>query len=277
MVAAVGSKSFIYEPLSVDTMAPGSAMKAAYETETKDRFARMGLAGVADKKQFGAESLFPKMGYGLNLLLKILGTGNIDALKPAGYVGQPAQRYLKIAWGYSKDVDGEIAALKAAKQPVPKELSDLQQVRAGLSAQLDPFITGLVVDAFLGDALDPPEQRKLIPPLITFCHTFVAAMLARAGTDPALSETERTGLKGMKSATRDEKQEVFAKWRNLHFSRAVKDAVGRGVRYAGMGRAHLDYLRAEGLPANSHPHDITGQGIAAAELLTKNLAASVKP
>ena len=34
---------------------------------------------------------------------------NITALKPAGYIGQPAQRYLKIAWGYGKDVPAQLA------------------------------------------------------------------------------------------------------------------------------------------------------------------------
>ena len=277
VVRAVGSTSFIYEPLSVDTMAPGSSMKAAYETENKDRFARMGVAGVADKQQFGAESLFPKMGYGLNLLVPILSSGKLDDLKPGAYVGQPAQRYLKIAWGYSKDVGADIAALKAAKKKVPKELKDLQKLQKSLSGQLDGFLTSLVVDAYLGDALDTPAGKKLIPALITFCQRFVSAMLARAATDDALSNTERTDLKAMKKGSNSEKQGVFDKWRNLHFSHAVRDAAKRGVRYAGMGRAHMDYLIAEGIPANSRTYDMTGKDIADYDQLTKNLAASVKP
>ena len=55
---AVGSTSFIYEPFSTDVLTPGSAMEAAYDLETKDRCARLGVARVADKRQFGAESLY---------------------------------------------------------------------------------------------------------------------------------------------------------------------------------------------------------------------------
>ena len=65
----VGSQSFIYEPFSSDNLADGTAMKATYEAENQDKFAEAGVDGVADKQQFGAESLYPKMGYGMTLAL----------------------------------------------------------------------------------------------------------------------------------------------------------------------------------------------------------------
>lgn len=274
VMPAVGSKSFIYEPFSVDSMPAGSDMQAAYEQETKARFAKMGVGGVADKRQFGSESLFPKMGFGLNLIVPILRAGRLDQLKAAAYVGQPAQRYLKIAWGYTKDVAGEIAVLKVNKKKVPAELRDLERVRKALAAQLDPFITGLVVDGYLGDALDTEAGKKLVPALVTFCEAFVAAMLARAGTDTALTAAERADLKSMKTGTQAEQSAMFSKWRDLHFSHAVKEATARGVRYAGMGKNHMDFLIAEGLPAGSRTYDMTAAGLAAFELLTKNRAAS---
>jgi hypothetical protein len=277
VVPAVGSKSFIYEPFSVDAMPAGSAMNAAYETENQARFAAMGVAGVADKRQFGSESLFPKIGFGLNLLQQILGSGNLDALKPAAYVGQPAQRYLKIAWGYGKDVPGEIAALRAARQKVPDEYKRLAAVHKRLSPRLDTFVTGLVVDGFLGDALDTRTGKAMVAPISEYCQAVVAAMLARSRTDATLTQVERDDLNAMKRGSAAEKQAVFDKWRNLHFSHAVRDAAARGVRYAGMGKLHLDYLVAEGIPGGSRTFDMTGAYLANAELLTKNLAASAKP
>jgi hypothetical protein len=62
---AVNSTSFIYEPFSADDLSSSPAMKAAYETENADRFKTMGVDGLADKKQVGAESLYPKIGYGM--------------------------------------------------------------------------------------------------------------------------------------------------------------------------------------------------------------------
>lgn len=277
VVRAVGTTSFIYEPFSVDAMAPGSAMKAAYETENQARFASMGIGSVADKQPFGAESLFPKIGYGMNLILPFLRAGDLDALKPAAYRGQPGQRYVKIAWAYAKDVAGEVAALKAQNKQPPAELTKLKKVRKQVDADLDTFITGLPVDGFLGDALDSLAGKKVIQPLITFCEAVLDAMLARASTDATLSQTERDDLNKMKKGSETEKSALFSKWRNLHFLHAVRGAAARGVRYAGMGREHLKYLIGEGLPPNSHPYDMHGKELADFELLTKNLATSAKP
>src|SRR5207237_10917780 len=64
VVPAVGTKSFLYEPISSDVLPAGSNIKAAYEHESQDRFKRMGIEKEPDKRSFGAESLFPKMGWG---------------------------------------------------------------------------------------------------------------------------------------------------------------------------------------------------------------------
>jgi hypothetical protein len=72
-------------------------------------------------------------------------------------------------------------------------------------------------------------------------------MLARIDTDTELTKDERK-LRRMDKDTLGEQGEVFDEWRNLHFTHAVTDAVARGVRYAGMGRNHLVYLRDKGLP-----------------------------
>lgn len=277
VMAAVGSKSFIYEQFSVDAMPAGSAMRTAYEEENKDLFNRFGVGGVADKKQFGAESLFPKMGFALNTLLPFFtGAGKLDGLKPGAYLGQPAQRYVKIAWGHSKDVADEVKKLTAAKQKVLAPLKSLAKVFAATKAELDVFITSLPVDGYLGDALDTPAGKKLLPALLKFGKAFVAAMLARVSTDAGLTEQERKNLKKMPQGKSSEQQAVFDKWRNLHFSHAVRDAAKRGVRYAGMGRFHLDYLTAEGLPPNSRGYDMSGKDLADFEALSKNMAATAK-
>jgi hypothetical protein len=275
VLQAVGSTSFTSEPLSVDDMPAGSHMKAAYETENKDRFKRMGIEGVADKKQFGGESLFPKMGYGLQTLIPyVSGAKKLDELKSGQYVGQPVQRYLKIAWGHAKDLAGKVAA----KQKVSGTEESLALVYDVLKDKLDPFITGLPVDGYLGDALDTPGGKPLLKPLEQFSKMFVMTMLEAAGSDARLTATERKQLASMKSGTDVEKMKVFGKWRNLHFSHAVRDAAKRGVRYAGMGYNHLKYLLSEGLPPNSKPYDMQGADIDKFEALTKKLAAkAAKP
>jgi hypothetical protein len=277
VMQAVGSKSFIYEPFSVDVMPAGSAMKTAYEAENKDRFKKFGVEGVADKRQFGEESLFPKMGYGLNLLVeRVTGPGDLDQLKPANYVGQPIQRYLKIGWAHAKDIADEVQKLRTAKKPVPAPLESLATAFAGARVELDAFITGLAVDGYLGDALDTPDGRKLLPTLLKFSRAFVESMLARVSTDAGLTKEERENLAKMPSTTRGDKGKVFALSRNLHFSHAVRDAVGRGVRYAGMGNEHLKYLTREGLPPKSRGYDMTAKDLVDFETLTQNLKSTAK-
>jgi hypothetical protein len=56
--------------------------------------------------------------------------------------------------------------------------------------------------------------------------------------------------------TNDQKSDMFSDWRNFKFEETVKDAAGRGVRYAGMGYHHMKHLKKAGLPANTHAYDM---------------------
>lgn len=276
VVRAVGTTSFVYEPFSVDEMPARSEMRTAYETENAQRFQAFGIAGAADKRRFGGESLFPKMGYGLNLLIPYLtGAGNLAPLQPGGYVGQPAQRYLKIAWGHAKDMAAQLAQRRLPWPRPSRELRALVREFNGSRAALDGFITGLPVDGYLGDALATPAGQPLLPQLLSFAQAFVAAMLARTSTDTGLTRRERRGLGRMPRTGQPANEAVFERWRNLHFAHATAAAARRGVRYAGMGRLHLDYLRTQGLPPNSHPYDMTGADLARFESRTLGLAARV--
>lgn len=274
------STSFISERLSIDDMPAGSKMRAAYEAENQDVFKQFGVAGVKNKRPYGAESLFPKMGYALNLLVPI-DTAHLNDLKAGAYLGQPLQRYLKIAWGYSKDVAAQVTQLKKAskkgsKKP-PKVLDDLARVHETVKDKLDGFITALPVNGYLGDALDTPAGRKILAPLQQFCVAVLAALLERTSTDPALADKERKDLGSMAKGSQLERDAVFSTWRSLHFSHTVRAAAKRGVRYAGMGKDHLVDLITEGIPANSHAYDMTSTGdLARFEALTKKLASSVK-
>ena len=277
VVPSVHTTSFIYEPFATDDLSASPGMKSAYETENSARFGAFGVQGVADKRQFGAESLFPKIAFGFNLLLPyVTGSSPLDELKPGQYVGQPLQRYLKIAWGYAADVADQVATAASAKKPVAADQQGLANAYQSTKADLDGFIKGLPVDGYLGDALDTNNGRKKLPALATLCRAVTAAMLARMKNDAELTAPERQQLDQLPKGSSADQMAAFSKWRNLHFSHAVRDAAARGVRYAGMGLEHLKYLRAEGLPAKSADYDMVGKNLNDFETLTKNLAASAK-
>ncbi len=118
MVApAVGSKSFIYERFSDDDLAEGTALKTAYDTENADKFAQVGVENEPDKKQFGAESLFPKLGEALNAAIPYFeGKKPFSDLKKGAHMGNPLQRYLKLAWAHARDSKTSVLKKQAAGQ-----------------------------------------------------------------------------------------------------------------------------------------------------------------
>jgi hypothetical protein len=279
VVRAVGTTNFVYEPFAVDRLPAGSRMRLAYEAENAQRFADFGVAGARKKRQFGMESLFPKMGFAVGLVIPYLTVGaDLTGLQPGQYVGQPAQRYLKIAWGHAGDLAAKEARRLLPPQP-PAEVRALIQEYNASRATLDPFITGLPVNGYLGTALGTPAAQALVPALRRFCEAFVEAMLLRSGTDTGLTRAERRTLRGMPRGTAGEREALFADWRNLHFAHTAAAAARRGVRYAGMGALHLDYLEQRGLPPRSHAFDLRGPDLTRFENLTamRRTAALAQP
>jgi hypothetical protein len=269
---AVGSTSFTYEPFATDDLSGRPGMKAAYETENADNFARFGVSMQPDKRQFGGESLFPKIAFAFVLLQPYVdGSGSLDDLKAGQYVGQPLQRYLKIAWGYASDVVDEVAQLKQAKSVVPPAHAQLAATYTATKGDLDGFITALPVDGYLGASLDSTAGRRKLPSLARLNRAVVASMTVRMQTDTGITAEERTRLNAMPRGTAAQQGTAFAAWRNLHFSHTTRAAVARGVRYVGMGREHLTYLKDEGLPRGSRGYDMVAKDLIDFETLTTNL------
>jgi hypothetical protein len=274
VVPAVGSKSFIYEQFSSDVMTPGSKLQQAYERENQELYKQFGVDKEKDKQPFGAESLFPKMGFGLTLAIPYFeGKLPMSQLGMTGYVGQPVQRYLKIAWGHSKDNKQAVELKKKTKEKVPPRAEALATVHASVEGKLDKFILSLVVDGFIGDELVKKENAGLLAPLAEFTRAFTEAMVEMATTDKSsrLSDSERKAFSGAKSTGEKDKMNLFSNWRNFRFEDNVNAAAKNGVRYAGMGQAHLDYLLRVGLPKNAHPFEMDGKDIAAFKALTQKL------
>jgi hypothetical protein len=70
--------------------------------------------------------------------------------------------------------------------------------------------------------------------------------------------------------THDQKVKMFMDWRNFEIEASVKDAAARGVRYAGMGWAHMTYLE-KSPPAHTHIFDMNGTDIERFEKHTQDL------
>jgi hypothetical protein len=261
VMPAVGSTSFIYEPFSADDLSNLPNTKSSYETENSDRFTSMGIQEEDNKQKYGGESLFPKIGYAMVLALPYFKKQKaMSQLESNGYVGQPIQRYLKISWAYAKDL--------STKQKIPQVLRPKETILANAydthTALLDDFITELQVDGFLGDALKGADNDKYYTPLAEVCEAIITAMLDMADNNQDIldqsAKDKLTTAQG-NGATAQQQMSFFGDWRNLYFKKITDDAAAQGVRYAGMGNKHLDYLGAKGMPANSNGFDMTDTGI----------------
>lgn len=275
MVApAIGTTNFTYEPFSSDRLAAGSQIRAAYNTENNARYAAFGVGAAPDKRRFGGESLYPKMAYAMNLLIPYFdGTSALAGLTAGGYVGEPTQRYLKISWAFAKDVVAAVAGRRRWQRALSAEKRNLAAVMGAQMATLDAWITGLVVDGHLGDTLDTIAHRPKLPNLLAFVNALLPVLNARAGSDSDLNWRERRRLRRMPSGTEAQRATKFGLWRNLHFKHVVADAAGRGVRYAGMGRAHMDYLVDErAVPRGARTFDMSGADLTNFEARTAYLA-----
>jgi hypothetical protein len=303
----VGSKSFIYEQLSSDVMEATSEFSKAYEIENAPILKTFGVDTVTDRQPFGAESLFPKMGFTLNLAIPYFEGSDpirfpMSDLETGNYTGQPVQRYLKIAWGYSTDNKALVAqkgkdnaaAVKSMQTIVSgSSLFDivtstqvfdllllglkyimtlntaaaeaLATVHASVESKLDPFITALPVDGYIGDELKKTANADKPPLLADFAKAFTELMVEMAAVQPSsrMAEPERKDIiTGKTKKTQSQKETLFSDWRNFMFEDNVKAAAARGVRYAGMGNAHLKYLKPLGYDKDPyHPFDMTSTGV----------------
>ena len=279
VLRAVGSTSFITERFATDDLADGSQLKTEYESEAADRFQQMGIDKEPDKKKYGAESLFPKIGYAMADAIPYFdGTKPIEDLTTKeGYSGKPLQRYLKLGWAHAKDLEAEVAAKKKAKQTVSAAKDKLCKVVVELTPTLDGFITGLPHEGFLGDAVVAAKDDKLLPRLLKLANAIVDVMFERALDDPSSGLDDKRKKELGSSPSTADKFGVFADWRDHNFAESVKKAAADGVRYAGMGAGHLYALQAaKALPKGSHDYDMSGDDLDKFQDKTRRLAKRAK-
>ncbi|MEV0643947.1 hypothetical protein AB0I28_01660 [Phytomonospora sp. NPDC050363] len=273
--SATGFTSFVYERFACDVMAPGSNLLAAYDAENNAEMAHYGIAALPNRHLFGGESLYPKIGTGMVLLRRFLPHHVADLRRVAGYDGKPVQRYLKIGWGLFKDIAADVHARVNGGNAVTPAETHLRQRYLAHTANptLDTYITGLVVDTWLGDTLDTHAHAGKVPAILDVAAALIPVLLERAAADQDLGNAERLRLAGLPLRGDDDLFAYFGLWRNLHFARRVREAAAANVRYAGMGSRHLTYLLTipHGIPANASRFYMDGAGLANFETTTGDL------
>lgn len=258
--AATGLTSFIYEGFASDDLTAMPNTTAAYNTENNARCGIFGIPAAPNHAAHGSESLFPKIAAGMVLLGRCL-TGDKPVAELAdrvAYYGLPVQRYLKIGWGFAKDV-------RAAEQLNPNAATGRETTLSQLVTQhhntLDNFITGLNVDGYLGDQIVNGAMPHAVE-LLAVSNAILALLLDRSRADAGLQPPQQLALNNLPAGDWDQKQTKIGLWRNHYFTNRVTHAINNNVRFAGMGLNHMIFLAQGGhLPHPAHRYDMSSTGV----------------
>jgi hypothetical protein len=159
--------------------------KRAYLTENTELLEKFGVALDSDLTLVGGESLFPKITDTVaELVLYFEGTADMQDMTSDddNYLGQPDQRYLKLGWAWAKDLVDNAGT--EAEEALVLAVTTHTEI-------LDPFITTLPVDGFLGDPLVEEEHEDKYGPLLALCQAFVPVMIERAQRITAMAARYR--------------------------------------------------------------------------------------
>jgi hypothetical protein len=171
---------------------------------------------------------------------------------------------------------GRYLAHQEKTHQVPPKLDALATVVLETAGVLDEFITGLVAEGYLGDALDThPKQDALLPAIATFSQAFIDALVEEA-VEPGKSHLDEGGRQKFRGQTTSEgKKQRFTDWRNDEFAKTLLAAAQNGVRYVGMGRAHMIKMLEKGLPPNTHDFDMIDRDLSGFKTQTQLLRAKI--
>ncbi len=277
VVPAVGSTNFIYEAFSTDDFSNNIATGHAYNVDNQERFNTMGIDGAADKRQHGAESTYPKIAMAIMAFNRYLNPDDIsmlqsgtDAAGNPNYIGQPFQRYLKIGWAWSHD-----NMMHALADPEANPYrTKLAEVHTELLDEIDPFFISLQPDGFLGDAIVMKKNKHLYEPLRRFADALKDAILEMISSDPdsPLDNLSRSRMAPDAWSADSVKMFFISRLRDLNILEAVKNAGENGMRYAGMGKAHLDFIKSSGqMQSDWHAYDMVDTDIKKFETRTQKL------
>src|SRR5271170_5767145 len=112
ITTAVRSQNFIYERFGADTLPPDSEFRKAYLTENTVLLTTFGVDLGGNLALVGGESLLPKIADTVAELVPYFNkTQNMTDMTSGAnrYIGKPDQRYVKIGWGWAKDLVGHTA------------------------------------------------------------------------------------------------------------------------------------------------------------------------
>jgi hypothetical protein len=225
-------------------------MLSIFREMNTERIENYGIGEQGDIQKFGAESIFPKLGYAFTLMPPLLDPNNLGPLK--NYTGVFTQHALKIGWAYARDVHVHVNR-RSNQNPLVRAAGRLSarrraedQLAATYAKQrlLADFVAGLKPEEKLGSSLDewmaahPRDIGRLFGILRGFARDIVAVLREKVSDDPAVGLVDRMNL-GLKR--QDEAK--FAHWRDVNFRESVRAAQRRGIRYAGMGSRHSEFVR----------------------------------
>lgn len=237
VLKAVGKASFIYEKFITESLDEKPKTKNAYQVGAGNVFEKFDLPRSTPWTAHGAESLYPKLGFSMALLLPYLREpDNLDELRSGEskeYLGIQMQTSLKIGWKYGKDKRNqqEPKAPEGKLVELYKKGNDRKSYKP-LEKNLNKFIEALPDGGSLGDAFrDKKTREKYAEPLKEYVTALINELQEQVAKDPLAPEDP--GSKNL-----DGQESYFSRLRNRHLWNSTEKALGKKVRYVGMGLDH---------------------------------------
>lgn len=250
---AVGTTNFIGERFASEDLSETPELQSVYEENTQSEYEQMGISQEFDKSRFAGEPLLIKTGYVLSHGMQFLEPQGMMHLAADGYFGKPFQRYLILAWAWSKDNLRKLRESPDTANAVSAELQILASVHEALASDMDPFIDSLVPGDPLEFTLGRVAYAYMIPVIRQFSEAFTLAIVRMVADDAnsGLNAGNRNYLRN-NVAPPIIREHALSAVRNEKIRQIVVRAAANNVRYAGYGFNHAQYLANENrLPANS--------------------------
>ncbi len=153
--------SFIDELFPVDDLTDSPRLRRMVEAGLKPVMEELNLPRDADVRQFGADSIFPKLGWALTQILSGLGSGPPFAALENGaspesqYLGRMLPHVLMMAWDYANDVADRGSGPEApGPHRAERAATEYELVRMVMAyrEQIEPFVDLLRGEAFPSDS-----------------------------------------------------------------------------------------------------------------------------
>ncbi|MBT0774329.1 hypothetical protein KIH74_35645, partial [Kineosporia sp. J2-2] len=253
--------SFIHEAIPSDDLSASPRLRDVLKTGLSEQFRSLRVDPEGDWRQFGGESIYPKMGWALSKIQGDIEEGGDFEDLHSPYWGARALEMLRLAWSHALDLADD-ESLGAGESRLARAHQKLRGASAAVASFMGTFPSAAELGT-LGQRLLAWRDRLeadafegvFLPALKAFIENFLVVMQARLGADGALDDEAKNEVIGQ-----PDRESAFLRWRDWSIAAAAVQAQApeRGVQFLSVGASHARWLQQRSLIPGASYHYFTG-------------------